>query len=237
MALVKHADQSQFKEPLNSGEAVKQFYQRRGLEFKKVVADVRGGAAVPFLENLLGPTFFVSSAGPGEPRAAVVRTDTGEEIAAIEGDGMISLSTYWSNFEEARRHLHRAIDQISFGDLEVAVERGVASIEAFIRARAEEWNRNNPNDQLTDDAKNKVPFNVKIDEWIPKMNGGQKLETGAINFQDFTRLKSMRDDEIVHSNSVSRSQKSSSSRNHKTGTVLKSWRSRQKSHRFEGTKP
>ena len=130
---------------------------------------------------------------------------------------MISLSTYWSNFEEARRHLHRAIDQISFGDLEVAVERGVASIEAFIRARAEEWNRNN--DQLTDDAKNKVPFNVKIDEWIPKMTGGQKLETGAINFQDFTRLKSMRDDEIVHSNSVSRSQKSSSSRNHKTGTV------------------
>ena len=54
MALVKHADQSQFKEPLNSGEAVKQFYQRRGLEFKKVVADVRGGAAVSFLGKLIG---------------------------------------------------------------------------------------------------------------------------------------------------------------------------------------
>lgn len=52
-------------------------------------------------------------------------------------------------------------------------------------------------DKLVDNRDNKVPMDDKFDIWIPKMTG-QQINKGTRNWQDFKRLRGIRDNLTVH---------------------------------------
>jgi len=109
---------------------------------------------------------------------------------------------YWSAYhllyEKASENITRAIDSVSFGDVQVAITSGISSIDAYISHRAEKWNAANPNDLLVDSRDHKVSFDDKIDSWIPKMTGGPKLDKSRQNWTHFKILRGIRDDVMIH---------------------------------------
>ena len=106
-------------------------------------------------------------------------------------------SSYQNAFEGASRDLERAIVKASFSDIQAAITKGIASIEAFLRLKADDWNRQNPRNPLVDSKRTKVRFDDKIDKWVPLMTG-QKVDQGGRHWQDFTKLLMIRDDQAIH---------------------------------------
>jgi hypothetical protein len=182
-----------------TNEEVVNFFQKKGVNFEKLVENCRHyQVTVPFFENLIGCTWTVSG------RARVSRVDriTGKEDLIVEGPGAISMSTYWSLYETANESLKQAINKGSYTDLQSAIVLGIASIEAYINHRAEEWNMKNPTDLLFDSKLKKVSFEDKIDIWIPKMASGKKLDKSNRNWADFKVLCSIRDNLTIHPKST-----------------------------------
>ena len=60
------------------------------------------------------------------------------------------------------------------------------------------YNAVHPDDQLVDSRRHKVSFDTKIDEWIPKMSGGRKLDRGGRRWADFRALREFRDQAAIH---------------------------------------
>lgn len=177
---------------------VKRFFQSKGCSWEALVQDCRNpNRIVPIVENLIGSTWVVSGSG----KAAVVAGATTEhekEIASVEGPGILSFATYLQLFENAVDSLSRSMEKASFSDLQSCVTNGMASIDAYIMHRAFLYNSNNPATQLVDSRDNKVPQDTKIDEWIPKMLKGNKLDKSGVNWRDFRTLRSIRDDLAIH---------------------------------------
>ncbi|MCP3445813.1 hypothetical protein [Bradyrhizobium sp. CCGUVB14] len=176
---------------------VKKFYERNQVDFEKLVSNVRDGGLVTFFENLAGPGFQSFSSSGAGIRSAVVDS-TGREVAGFDGDGYLTLSPAWSRYETAERRIREALARDSIEDLIASAESGVAAVEGFIAERVQSWNGSHPEDLLIDDASHKVPFNVKIEEWIPKMTGGKRIVKGSTNAQHFGQLKKFRDDFGAH---------------------------------------
>ena len=107
-------------------------------------------------------------------------------------------STYHHLYEKASENLNRAIDSVSFGDVQVAIASGTSSVEAYIAHRADKWNAANPNDLLVDSRNQKVSFDDKINLWIPKMASGRKLDKSRENWTHFKLLRGIRDNVTVH---------------------------------------
>ena len=138
---------------------VKRYLAQRGIDFQKLVEQCRSfGENVPYLENLVGSTWTVSSGA----KAAVVDMQSGEEKCAVEGPGAIALSTYWAHAETSVKSRMRAVEASSFAELQIAITNGIASIEAFINHRAEIWNSSNPQDKLIDSFSDKVSFQTRL---------------------------------------------------------------------------
>ena len=78
------------------------------------------------------------------------------------GSGVFTTSTYRSLFEQAMADLEKSITECSLSALQSATVNGVASIEAYIRYRATQWNRQHLDDVLVDDRNNKVTFDDKF---------------------------------------------------------------------------
>src|SRR5882762_481169 len=107
-------------------------------------------------------------------------------------------STYHLLYEKASENLDRAIDSVSFGDVQVAIASGISSVEAYISHRAKKWNAANPNDLLVDSQNQKVSSGDKINLWIPKMTGGQKLDKSGEDWTHFRVLRGIRDNVTIH---------------------------------------
>lgn len=168
--------------PVSSEEEIKQWFQDNDYNFDKVVEECRDpDETIPLVENMIGSVF------------TMIGDDETETIIT---------SNYQAAYEIAAQHLERALTEVSFSELESAIVRGIASIEAFINYRAERWNAQNPSAMLLDSKENKVSFDDKIDKWIPIMSGGRKLDKSDRYWSDFKRLRGIRDNLTIHSKTL-----------------------------------
>jgi hypothetical protein len=149
---------------------------------------------VPRFENLIRSTWNVSGTG----RVELIDRTTGEVLAGVEGSGTIATSTYMALFEAACAARNRAVENASYTELKSAAIQGIASIEAYINERAHRWNQLNRNDQLIDSERNKVSLDDKFDKWVPKMSRGTKLIKSDQRWNDFIKLRQVRDHAAVH---------------------------------------
>jgi hypothetical protein len=168
---------TQRKVPLASEEEVLGLFKANGYDFDQVVEECREReSAVPLVENILGSVWYMSG---------------------DEGVEAVITSNYQASFEAAVDHLDRAVSNWTFGDIESAIVRGISSVESFILYQTELWNELNQDDKLVDNRDNKVPMDDKFDLWVPKMTGHQ-IDKGTRNWQDFRRLRGIRDNLTVH---------------------------------------
>jgi hypothetical protein len=157
---------------------IKRMYQRLSYDFDHIVEEARDPSRpVMSTENMLGSTW---------------------QMTNDENTETIITSSYEHAFSTAVDHLDRAVSDASFSALQSAVVHGIASIEAFVNYRAGVWNEANPATQLIDSKQQKVSFDDKIDEWIPLMTGGVKLDKGNEHWQEFKRLQALRDNATIH---------------------------------------
>ena len=123
-------------------------------------------------------------------------TATGEAYSA-PGGGQILTSHYEASFE---RMLSNEDDYLRTGDVSAlldAIDNGFNSTEDYVGYRAELWNHSHPGDPLIDDANHKVPFNKKLDEWIPKMSGS-KVDKSDTTWQRYARVHALRNNAKTH---------------------------------------
>jgi hypothetical protein len=94
--------------------------------------------------------------------------------------------------------IHRAIQDNSYLEFLSAITQGISSIEGYINYRAEKWNDSNPNAQPFNFKSEKPNIEEKIDEWLPKMANQQKFNKGTKEWEYFTKLRGIRNDEGIH---------------------------------------
>lgn len=177
---------------------VKRFFQAGGMYWDELVQHCRNpNELIPIVENIVRSTWKVSGGG----KAAIVTgaaTEEEKEIASVRGPGELTSSTYLQLFENAVDSLQRCMGSASFGDFQSCVSNGIASIDSYIAYRAWLYNSGNPAEPLIDSKENKVSQDTKIDEWIPKMSGGKKLDKSGVNWNHFKRLRAVRDNLAMH---------------------------------------
>jgi len=177
---------------------VKRFFSAQGMDFQDIVQKCRSfKKSVPFFENLIGSTWNVLEG----TKVSRVDANTGKKDLPVKGSGTITMSTYWAQYEEAEKALDQSIKNSSFRDFHTALVWGIASIESYIRYRAQEWNKTHSNDLIQNSKNQKVSFDDKIDLWISKMTGGKRLDKSIINWSNFKDLRKIRDDNVIHSKS------------------------------------
>lgn len=128
---------------------------------------------VPIFENFIGSRFVMN----------------GTEIVT---------SAYRLLYEKASENLNRAIDTVSFADVQIAIASGISSIDAYISHRAEQWNATNLKDPLIDSRQQKVSFDDKVNRWLPRMTSGLKLDKSGQNWTHFKILRGIRDNVAIH---------------------------------------
>ena len=148
---------------------------------------------VHFFENLIGSTWTVSGGG----KMSLVDLTTEEEFS-VQRPGIFTGLTYWALSEAACKARDRSIEECSHSDLQSAIVKGIASIEAYIQHRAAIWNKANPTDMLIDSQTQKISFEDKVKLWIPKMSKGVALDRGQRNWSDFIKLQKIRDKLAIH---------------------------------------
>ncbi len=194
IALAKYGNHYDKGRPKTDADVIR-FFVSRGLDFDDVVAQCRDPKqSVPFFENLIGST----GSTVGDAKVSLVDNDTGDETPLVDGPGTFATSTYWALLETAAGHLERAIERLSYGELQSAIVAGIAAVEAYIAHRVGIWNKRNPSDLLVDDRDHKVSLDDKIDHWIPKMANGRKLDKGGQEWADFKKLRGIRDNLTIH---------------------------------------
>lgn len=163
--------------PLASEDEVVRIFTAKGYGFDQVVEECcERDSAVPLFENILGSVWYMSG---------------------DEGVETIITSNYQASFEVAVDHLDHAVSNWTFGEIESAIVRGISSVESFLLYQSELWNELKQDDKLVDNRDNKVPMDDKFDIWVPKMTG-RKIDKGTRNWQDFKRLRGIRDNLTVH---------------------------------------
>ncbi len=187
-----------YRQGFVSDADVKRFFQANGYYWDDLIQTCRKlKEIVPIVENLIGSTWRVS---PGA-RAAIVTgaaTDNEKEIASVEGPGTLTTSNYLRLFENAVDNFHRCMESVSFSDFQSCVSNGIASIDAYVGHRVCLYNSGNPSEPLIDSKESKVSQDTKIGEWIPKMSGGKSLDKSRANWQNFKRLRAIRDELAIH---------------------------------------
>jgi hypothetical protein len=180
---------------INDIEKVPSFYDQRGIKFKEIVEKCRNWPEpVPIFENLIGPTWRVSNASLSR-----INLSTGKTIFSVEGEGEFISSTYWSLFCEAEDNISKAIKENSFTAFQTAIINGIAALEAYINAKAIEWNETHPNGKKID-INAKISFDEKIEQWIPIM--GRPMSKNTKFWSNFKELRKVRDNQTVHPKNI-----------------------------------
>jgi hypothetical protein len=165
-------------------------------DYENVLAEVRNGYAVRHFENLLSATWQTETSHPDVPGIGVRNPATGEQ-QTLDGVGVIEISSYAAFFETAVSAWRRALERESHAELLSAFRDGMASIEAYLNAKAAEWNARNPNDLLVESPQRWVSFNKKFERWIPKITGAHVDKTGQL-WGLLMEAKEYRDTIAVH---------------------------------------
>lgn len=174
--------------------SVKNFFKDRGYDYDKLVDTIRDyPEPVPLIENFMPATAFAS------PGLQVSRVNfLGNEDLHLSGPGAFTMFGYQSQIEQTFENIEAATKNSSPQHLLTACMNGVASIEGYINYRVEIWNKLHPESSLHDTKQSPVSFNDKIDSWIPIMTSQKKLDKSGRTWNDFKRLKAIRDDIAVH---------------------------------------
>jgi hypothetical protein len=171
-------------------------FEFNGIDFSELIERCRDPRqSVPFFENLLPSGWSVT---PGA-HVSVVDSITGRMRAELgSAGGKLFPDRYAATFEHAHAEWLGSIQGASPIRFLSAATAGVAAVESYILHRARIWNDLNLMDQLVDSQKVKVPFEEKVDAWIPKMTGGIKLQKDDAVWADFRAIRELRDDEWIH---------------------------------------
>ena len=174
--------------------SVKRFFEQRGYKYDLLVDQNRNyNEIIPLIENMIGSSGTVSEG------LTVSRIDMfGNEDGKMTGPGVIIMSAYQSQFEEALSNIEEAIRLSDPRKFITACTCGVASVESYLNMKAEEWNKRNLGAQLIDSKNNPVSLADKIGSWIPIMTNGKKLDKGIQYWHHFKRLQSIRDNIGTH---------------------------------------
>ena len=174
---------------------VERYYAKRRIDFDREVENCRNyfQHAVPLFENLIGSTLHSSNSS-----LARINNETGEIDCDTVGPGTLVINGCHAKFEAAVRARDRAVQNNDFTEFQNAVVQGIASIESYIVYRVELWNLKNSNDQLSDSSEKKTGFDNKISCWIPKMASGKKLDQSGSVWNDFNKLRVIRNDIDIH---------------------------------------
>lgn len=199
LAMGKYGNHNKhFERPFDTDDDVINYFREQGFDFDRVVEGCRKkDESVPLVENLI-TSEWTGGAPPGG--YLVVKDERGDVLSGFtDGDlGKMTMSTYWSRFERAVAAFDRCLETTSYEDLLSSLSSGVSSIEAYIGSRVETHNRHHPESKLVDSKQNKVSFDDKIKEWIPRISG-EKFEKGKNrNWSDFKVLRRVRDQEDAH---------------------------------------
>lgn len=123
----------------------------------------------------------------------------GNEVMRGEGEaGTFAQATGGAFFEKAAEDFDRAISGMDYVEFLSSLANGVASVEAYVFEKTNQYNLRNPGNELVDSKQSKVPFDDKIDKWVPLISG-QKLNKGGKEWAAFQRLKRERDTQHAHS--------------------------------------
>ena len=179
----------------SSDADVKRFFAAGGYDFAHVVRASRApNSTVPLVENLVPGTWSVT----GGATVTIVDSRTGVELTEVQGPGTYSPYEYWGRFEDAVRDLHQCLEHASLGEFKGCVSCGLASLEAYMAHRAWLHNSAHPQNQLVGGKHHPVSFDKKVDEWIPAMSGGRKLDKGSRNWADLKALRKFRNEVAIH---------------------------------------
>jgi hypothetical protein len=120
---------------------VKRQFLRNEIDFDRLVEECRSpDRPVPHYENLIGSTWQAI----GAVEVALVDRVTGDEDHVLTGSGIIAPDNCWAIFEAACEDIQCAVARASYMDLQGGIVRGIASLEAFINAEVDRWNKTIP---------------------------------------------------------------------------------------------
>jgi len=163
-------------------------------EYAEMRESVRRGQAVKWFENLVGSTWQVESSVSG---TRVLNPITGES-SSLAGSGVLEMSTYLARFTTAVEAWHRTVERCNPPDLLSAVGDAVAAIEAYVNNKAREWTAMNPLDPLTDTRRQSTSLRRKLEEWIPHMTSGKRIDPHSPFWEDYLEMQRYRN-EAIHS--------------------------------------
>lgn len=147
---------------------------------------------IPIYENLIGAQWKTKGVTISRPNHI-----TGEMMPVSSGDGTYNESDYWASFELSLEDFEAAIKSGSPERFLSAVNSGIASIEAFlnqqymIRCKIRE-----------DHSDLKKDLEFKIKSW-PELIVGTRFDLSGREWNEFVRLKKLRDDSFQHRKSIS----------------------------------
>ncbi|CAA9468843.1 MAG: hypothetical protein AVDCRST_MAG02-3462 [uncultured Rubrobacteraceae bacterium] len=114
--------------------------------------------------------------------------------------GWFHTAPYWALFDQAVEDLERSIETGVYTNLLSCASNGVGSVEAYLGAKVAAYNRKNPDKTLVDNKHQKVGFDKRVNEWIPAMTGGKKLDkNNQQRWDHFKRIRAVRDTQQAHS--------------------------------------
>lgn len=163
-------------------------------DYSEIRESVRAGAAVKWFENLMGSTFQVVSPVPG---TTVYNPRTGE-TAALRGSGVLELSAYLARLTTAVEAWHGAIQRCNPADLLTASGDAIAAIEAYVNDKAREWTAEHPEDPVGDTRRQSVALRRKLEEWVPKIANGKRIDPNSPFWEHFLEMQRFRNEEAIH---------------------------------------
>lgn len=180
--------------PLETEKDVHRFFEAQGYDFQDLVESSRPhDAPIPIAENLTSSGWKLE----GEGARASVTTAAGD-TQETTAPGIIVSLTYLERFEHAATSFHRCVESAAIGELLAMATSGPASVETYVRYRAEIYNQErSEHDRLVETKEAKVSFDAKIDSWVPTMTG-HRVDKGGKNWEAFRDLRDLRDDVAVH---------------------------------------
>ncbi len=191
--MAKYGDHSSPDRLVTDADVVR-FFQSHGHDYNDMVEKCRRTNEIIFLvENLIGSTCQVI-----QGVWCFKNPHTGEENR-VQAPGSFSKLTYLQLFENAVDNFKQCLEIAGFGRFQSCLSSGLASVESYITYRVEIYNSEDTSkDKLIDTNEKKVPFDTKIDMWLPEMSGGKILDKSGRNWNDFKRLQKVRDNSVIH---------------------------------------
>jgi hypothetical protein len=176
-----------------SPQEVQAYFLQKGVNTDRIVEECRNYKNfVPEFENLVGSTWKTEG-------ASVSLVDSEREVInEMKEPGLFIWSNCEAHLEAACAARDRAVAENSYSAFQECLSQGFASIEAFFNTQARVWNKQYPDNELIDSETHKVSLEDKIEEWVPVMSSGRKIDKTGKVWNDFKSLKKVRDENAIH---------------------------------------